>query len=328
MKIAASIIITLFSVVAPALGQTVPTPAPKPAVVVQSPARPSEVPAEKSISVANRVSVTLCVGAGNVRINGWDRSEVRALVRGGGNVGFRVAERDPDSQRPVWVFVIGGEFRDGVPLKSDECLKGSDIEVDVPREAVVSLESRRSETTIESVGRVRVRNVSGNIILNGIANGIDAINYEGGIIAGASSGPIALTTTSGSIVAYDLRQREPGDVFRAKTTSGAVNLQSIGHRQIQTNTISGATTYTGPLLAGAQYGFDTQIGQIRITVPSDSSCRLSAWFGFGRFDSQIPLSSTVKGDQTLTGQLGKTDSGCAVFLKTTMGAVQVVGSGK
>lgn len=49
-------------------------------------------PAEKSILTESKVSVNLCVLEGNVRINGWDRDEIRAFVEDGSEVGFKVVQ--------------------------------------------------------------------------------------------------------------------------------------------------------------------------------------------------------------------------------------------
>src|ERR1043165_3163765 len=43
---------------------------------------------ERSIAVDPRVSISLCVHQGQIKINGWERSEVRAFVQDGSRFGF------------------------------------------------------------------------------------------------------------------------------------------------------------------------------------------------------------------------------------------------
>src|SRR5215203_5298967 len=48
----------------------------------------SDTPAEKSIATDAKVNISLCVSEGKIKINGWDRNEVRAFVNEGSEVGF------------------------------------------------------------------------------------------------------------------------------------------------------------------------------------------------------------------------------------------------
>lgn len=296
----------------------VPTPSSKRVVVNES-----ETPAEKSIVTESKVSINLCVQQGNVRINGWDRDEIRAYVAEGSQVGFKIVQTSQKTKKPVWVNVLGYDPQTNKEVKPEECLSGSEIELDVPRNATIKLKSGESDIKIESVSKVWVANLGGSIYLNDISNGIEATTFRGDLTVERSGGQIVLNNGDGNIIAIDVEPSEIGDFFKAKTASGRITLQGIGHRLIETNSISGSTSFIGELLSGGQYGFSTENGSIVMTVPQDSSCKINASFGFGAFSSELPLVNNVKKEQNLSAQLGSMEPTCGMNLRTNSGAIRI-----
>jgi DUF4097 and DUF4098 domain-containing protein YvlB len=198
---------------------------------------------------------------------------------------------------------------------------GSEIELDVPRGATVKLKSRESEIQIGSVAKVGVENGGGNIYLNDIERGITAVTYAGGITVEKSSGSISLTTTSGNIVAIDVSPSDIGDIFKAKTNSGMITLNDVVHRQIDTTSISGSTSFAGAIIDGGQYGFGTQNGTIVLAIPANSSCKINAVFSFGAFASELPLLNALKKEQSLSAQIGQ--GAATLNLRTVSGAIRI-----
>ncbi|HSK72817.1 MAG TPA: hypothetical protein VK892_14040, partial [Pyrinomonadaceae bacterium] len=184
----------------------------------------SPMPAEKTLAVDAKINIKLCVSAGRVKVTGWDRDEVRAFVSEGSQVGFITMQKNRETEKPVWIKVLGYDPTKKNIARPDECLSGNEIELDVPRNAVVDIESRESEAIIEAVGKVRVKNISGDIFLHDIAQGIEATAYEGNVMVERSSGAMSLSTTTGNIVALDVSPSEIGDIFKAKTNNGSVAL--------------------------------------------------------------------------------------------------------
>lgn len=300
----------------------VPSPIPKAKVWKKQPLNLSEnesdSPAEKVIKTDEKVLVLIpCVTEGTVKINGWDRKEVRAYVDGGTEVGFNILQSKAGN--PVWVKVIGfdpGKRQTGETFS--ECLSGDEIELDVPRGATIDFTGQESEIEVVSVNKVKINNVSGSINLRDIAQGVYAVTREGDVTLQNSSGAITLISTNGNIVAFETQANEIGDAFLAKTNSGTITLQNVEQRQIQTNSISGSLRYNGELASGGQYDFRTTNGSINLFLPVDASCKIKASYG-GSFQSELPLKDIVKTPsqlQSLTGNLG---SGDANLLLTTFG---------
>ena len=310
-------------------------PNPTPPVRVQPPRIPrpptqvrkrvdneSTAAAEKSIQTEAKVSVSLCVSEGKVRINGWERNEIRAYVDGGSKVGFKVLQK---KQNPVWVKVIGFDPMTDKEPGLDECLSGAEIALDVPRGAIVDLKSGESQITIESVARVKVENVGGDISLNDISGGIRAGTYQGDVMVEKSSGAMTLSSITGNIIAFDVEPSEVGDVFKANTRNGAMTLQSIGHSQVEAGSTSGAIRFNSAFITGGQYSFSTNNGTILLAIPAESSCRINANYASGAFQSEIALKDVQKTPgvkaQKLTALLGTGEA--TVNLTTYSGAIRI-----
>lgn len=281
-------------------------------------------PAEKSIAVDAKVNISLCVSEGKLKINGWDRNEIRAFISEGSEVGFNVREKNKQNSA-VWLMVVGFDPAKSAAANADECLSGDEIELDVPRGATVNIKGQASETTIDSVGKAWIENVGGDIFLSNIERGIDATTYEGDVTVEQSSGAMTLSSTTGNIVAFDVNPGEIGDIFKARTSSGAVTLQQVGHRQMEINSNSGSMKFIGEFKIGGQYNFGTQNGSVLLLLPEKSSCKINASYGFGAFNSEIPLQNVVKNanpkTQSLTASMG--DGNASVILRTYSGAIRI-----
>jgi DUF4097 and DUF4098 domain-containing protein YvlB len=165
----------------------------------------------------------------------------------------------------------------------------------------------------------------GDITARNITEGVEAATYEGDVTVENSSGAFNLESASGNILSFEVSPSEIGDVFKAKTASGMIALQGIEHRQIEVNSISGSIAYNGEFLSGGLYNFGTSNGAITLIVPSDSSCKITASYGFGMFRSEIPLKNIQKNAptkvQNLSALMG--DGNSTLNLTTNSGAIRI-----
>lgn len=313
-----------------------PPVAPKPSATPVPQSRPirvavgrvinnSGIPAEKAIAVDSKANVQLCVANGNVRVNGWDRDEVRALIEEGSYVGFRVLNKTGQST-PAVVKIVGYDTQKTSVGGVNECLRGDRIEIDVPRGASVRLEGPQGQVRAEiaSIYKADIKNNSGDIIFNEIAQGITAQTYQGDISVENSGGAMTLTTTNGNIFAYNVKPIEFSNVFSAKTNSGSISLQAIEYPQIGVKSVSGAVNFSGKILSGGQYSFDSQNGSIQLNLPRKSSFAVTATYGSGEFKSELPLMNVVKDPgppEKLSGQTGTGDAALTLF--TFVGSINI-----
>lgn len=317
----------------PAPPQTPPMSAPKiaPLRTPGFPPRPKLVPAEredseKSIVVDDRVNIFLpCISEGNVKINGWDRNEVRVFIKNGSPIGFGIREKSRKNGNPVWIEVLGNDAKMQTP--GGECLYGEQIEIDVPRQANLNVKGQETKITVDSIRKATIRTAGGNISLRNVAEGVRATTYEGDVSVENSAGAMNLESATGNILAFETSPSEIGDVFKAKTTNGAIALQSLEHRQIEVNSISGSISFNGGFLSGGLYTFGTSNGAINLLIPTNSSCKIIASYGFGGFTTEIPVNTITENKsprgQNIVGAMGSGDA--TVNLTTASGAIRIRG---
>lgn len=284
-----------------------------------------EMSAEKSIAVDAKVNISLCVSEGKVKVNGWERNEIRAFVGDRSEVGFKILQKNRQTNNPAWIKIMGFDASKPREANSAECLSGDEIELDVPRGATVNIKGRTSETTIESVRKVDVKTVAGDISLNNIQEGISASTYQGDITIINSGGAIAVESGNGNVVALDAAPSEIGDIFKAKTGSGAITLEQVEHRQTEISSTSGSIKFAGAFQSGGQYNFNTTNGTILLAIPEKSSCKINATYGFGRFSSEINYTVITEDKnskaQRLVASIGGGDAN--VSLTTYSGAIRI-----
>jgi len=265
-------------------------------------------PVEKFITVEGKVNIEMCVSEGNVRVNGWDREEIRVFVKDGSKAGFKVLKKNAQN-KPVWVRVLGFD-----PLKDkgrdlDPCLSG-EIELDVPRGTILSkFEGIETTLKVESIMKAVIRNNEGDVQIRDIEQGVEVKTFEGDISVENSGGSINLDSVNGSILVNNVESDGVGDVFKSKTNSGTITLQAIGHSMVEVNSVTGLIKFTGGLLSDGQYKFNNTTGQILLIVPSETSCLLEVVAEKNKFSTDFqfirkdisPASSTL---EKVSGQIG------------------------
>lgn len=281
---------------------------------------------ERSISVDAKVNLQMCVTQGSVKVNGWGRNEIRAFVSDGSKFGFRVLEKSMKDGSPVLISLVALRELPGGNVTMAECISGDDIEIDVPENAALSLKGRDTETSVDTLRKIWIENAGGSISVRNVSGGVRAKTFQGDVTVQRSQGSMNLESSSGNIVVYEVAPAEVGDAFRAKTASGAISLQAMQFRLADVSSISGTVLYSGQLLSGGAFSFNTTNGAIRLLIPENSSCRITATYGFGNFNSDLPI-KTITEDvrpgpaKTVNAILGSGDA--TLRLTTNSGTIQI-----
>lgn len=281
---------------------------------------------ERSIAVAPNVNVTLCVIQGDLRINGWNRNEVRVFIKDGSRISFKVREKSTKDDKPIWISPIGYD-----PKKVDknfpDCIWGETIEIDVPMNSSVEIKGQETGAIVDSIKSIWIKNVGGDISIRNISNSTTALTYEGDVTVESCEGPVNLETTSGNITAFEVSAKEISDRFRAKTSSGTISLLGVGHRQTEATSISGSIFFTGDIRPGGLYGLGTSNGSIRMTVPAKSAFQLWATYGYGSFTNELPFKIDTETIQPgpIKKVSGKVNNGsdATVKLSTNNGSIAI-----
>lgn len=282
-----------------------------------------DIPVEKLTPAEQKVVVNLCVREGVVRINGWDRDEVRAYVTRGSQVSFRVQQWSK-AKKPAWLSIVAIEPNTVKNPKTDECISGRAIDIDVPRGAIVNLTKSEADVGIFSIRKATVELLRGNIEINDVAGGVDATTFLGDVVVTNSGGKLSLLNHGdGNITIAGVKPLDVGDGIKLRTNSGRVMLKNIEHQLLEASTISGAISFDSDLLEGGQYQFSTENGSVGLIIPAGSQCGVSALFGFGTFQTEVPVHATVKRDKSLTGRLGEEETTCNLKITSSTGVIRL-----
>jgi DUF4097 and DUF4098 domain-containing protein YvlB len=115
---------------------------------------------------------------------------------------------------------------------------------------------------------------------------------SGKILVRNSTGAFKLHTVSGSIEGRDLGPATAGDSLEAGTISGQITLDRIQHKFLKVDTVSGEAAYAGPLTRGGHYSFQSNSGRLRLSLPANSSFRLSGTLGVsGKLSSDFNVTT-------------------------------------
>ena len=211
-------------------------------------------------------------------------------------------------------------------MTTTECIAGQEIELDVPENAAISIKGRETETSVDTVRKVLVNNAGGDISIRNVSQGVRASTYQGNVTVEHSQGVMVLGSASGNIVAFEVSPSDVGDAFTAKTNSGAISLQKMDYRVSEISSLSGSIVFTGELLSGGSYSFGTTNGAIRLAIPANSSCRITATYGYGSFNAEFPmktLTEDIRSGQvkTINAVIGSGDA--TMRLTTSNGSILI-----
>jgi len=280
---------------------------------------------ERSLAVDTKVNIQMCVTQGSLKINGWKRNEVRAFVGEGSKFGFRVLQKSVKGE-PALISIVAVKKLPGGGMTTAECIAGQEVELDVPENAAVTIKGRETETTVDTVRKVLVENGGGDISIRNVAQGVRATTYQGNVTVENSQGMLVLNSGSGNIVAYEVGPADVGDTFKAKTNSGSISLQKVEYLLADVNSISGSIVFTGELLSGGSYMFGTTNGAIRLALPSKTSCRITATYGYGSFNAEFPMKTLTEdvrpgSVKTINALIG--DGDATLRLTTSNGSILI-----
>lgn len=227
---------------------------------------------ERSIPVDAAVAVSLCVASGNISVRGWDRNEVRA--RSADPVQIELAHAEGSARIKKLEVAISN--KDETEKTEGKCQAYSDIELNVPRGATVLVQTRDGDISIAEIAAAYAGTQNGDIEVDHVSRSIEVGSLGGNICLKDSTGRVNVSSAGGSVEAANLRPVEPTDSFEVLTTSGDIELSQVTHKQINTKTVSGNLTMTGPLAPAGQYWFNSFSGNVTLAMPANSSFKLIA----------------------------------------------------
>jgi predicted DNA-binding protein with PD1-like motif len=246
---------------------------------------------ERSVAVNAAVAVSLCVASGNITIHGWERNEVRA--RSADAVKIELAHAPSTPGASITKLEVAVFNKDEAEKPAGKCQAFSDIELNVPRGATVLVQTRDGDISIAEVAAAYAGTQNGDIEVQKISRSIEVGSLGGNISLKDSSGRVHVSSAGGSLEAANLQPVQADDEFEVITTSGDIMLSHVTHKQINTKTVSGNLTMTGPLAPAGRYGFNSFSGDVTLAMPANSSFKLVARVSQdGEIITEFPLTLT------------------------------------
>ncbi len=235
---------------------------------------------EQTVAADPAVTILLCVESGGITVRGWERKEVHARNRSGGQIELRRADATNESAPATRVEVLLSESPELRP-RPGECGRSGDIELDVPRGSTVQLKGRSGDIDVTGVASLRADTFSGSIDVRDIAHYVEVTTANGNIALTHAQGRARLRAISGLIDVRDAGPAAAGDDLWAKTTSGDITLTQVRHTHVEAATSSGSVNLIGALAHGGFYDLKTSNGDVIATLPADSSFFVNAKVYYG-----------------------------------------------
>ena len=247
---------------------------------------------ERVVAANPNVAVSVCLVSGDIKVHGWDRNEVRARSNDAGEIEFRrpVGDRAADPAKEITVLLS-----DVPSHRSGPCSADADIELDVPRGAIVRLQTRDGNIQVVDVSTVSATAQGGDLDLGGVKRSVEAHTIGGNVSLRNSTGSTRLYSVGGSIEARGIGPEAAGDNFEAATVGGDITIEKSGFALLKARTVSGSLSLSGPLAVGGRYEFKTISGDITLALPPASSFRLDATLSQGgELVTEFPLRMTAE----------------------------------
>ena len=230
---------------------------------------------EKSYPVDSQPIVTLCVAAGELRVRGWDKNEIRIRSVSETQIDFRRIDKTRDTSKPatrVDVMV----FDKSIEAPKKDCQAFADVEMEVPAAATVQVQTRDGDITITGVAGAYAGSQNGDITIERATKLVEAGSVGGSIYLRNSTGRVNLSSAGGGVEVVNVKPATDEDTFEVGTVSGDIQLDRVANAKVMAKTVNGTVMLTGPLVKAGIYGFTNMTGDIVLALPHDASFQLNA----------------------------------------------------
>ena len=207
-----------------------------------------------------------------------------------------------------------------------------DYTLTVPQSAAVASKTVSGDVSVSGVrGEVRAETVSGDVDVTDTPNLVVAKTVSGDVRArDIAAATLTLGTVSGTVIATGLKVR----TLDAGSVSGNLQLSDLEVERLTAKTLSGDIEFAGSLARGGRYEFHAHSGNVRLTLPSNTTgfdMDASTFSGSVRSDFPVTLRSTTRTDNTsgrrnqsnraVRGSFG--DAGAILSLRSFSGNVVI-----
>ncbi|CAN5372240.1 hypothetical protein BH09GEM1_BH09GEM1_30320 [soil metagenome] len=221
------------------------------------------------VTFDSRGALMVSCPGGSVIVTGSDRTEIRVRAR---------------TESGAIRFTSNGTRATLEPTSGRGCSDGH-FEVTVPTGTKVSAATWSGTVSIRGVhGEIEAHAQSGDVQVRDAGDRLDIESLSGDVSIVGVRGETRVNTISGSITLSAAR----GDVT-AETVSGDIDLRDVTAKQVRVHTTSGDVGYSGSILDGGRYEFNTHSGEIVLGLAAGIGADLSVSTFSGGIESDFPI---------------------------------------
>jgi DUF4097 and DUF4098 domain-containing protein YvlB len=199
---------------------------------------------------------------GELKIQGWDRPEVRV-----------VGELD-DIARHL-LFEVDGNLtvvHVDMPRRNVNWGDGSDLKIYVPERGQLQIDGVSSDVEVDGVvGRIAIRTVSGDVDLKGIGIHTRVKTVSGDIDVDDGSGKLSVISTSG-----DLDIDVQADDVLVDTMNGDIELRLGRFNRLMATSVNGSMQLTGELNTAGKLTAKTVNADMEVKLVAPVNARVIA----------------------------------------------------
>jgi len=214
--------------------------------------------------------------AGTVRVEGWDKNEVRVS----GNLGDQVEKLEiTGDESSISIRVILPHH-----TRSQDCDECADLQINVPKGSRLEVSTVSADVEASNVtGPQELGTVSGGITLNSASGRIEVKTVSGDVtvVGSAKNAQVSGNSVSGQVHISNV----DGSV-QAESVSGDVKLSASRLTGVKMSATSGNLMFQGTLAKGGDYDFNNVSGDVQIAVGTNPSAR----FDLSSFSGGIDIS--------------------------------------
>jgi DUF4097 and DUF4098 domain-containing protein YvlB len=239
---------------------------------------------DTTVAFDARGSVNIACPGGDVKVTGTDRNQIVVHAR---------TERGPIR------FTSNGSTARIEPANGRGC-NDANFEVSVPAGVHLTAGTWSGSLIVRGVhGEIEAHAQSGDIEIYDAGDRLEVETLSGDVTVKAVRGDASIHTLSG-----DVTLDHAASTLEVETVSGDIDLGAMASRQIRTNSTSGDLTFSGTIVDGGRYEFQTHSGEIRLELPANVGAQLSLSTFSGEIDTAFPI-TLIQGEHGIGSSQAK-----------------------
>lgn len=216
--------------------------------------------------------------AGSVKVQGWDKSEVRIS----GTLGPRVQRLEISGSDSTLEIKVVLPHHSGSDEGCDSC---AELEIQVPRTGRIEVSTVSADVEASGLtGQVQVGTVSGGATVSSSASHVDVRTVSGDVtvVGSAKGASIDANSVSGTVRLSDVDGS--ADV---ESVSGDTKVVSRHLSNLKMSATSGNLTFEGTPLKGGNYDLNNVSGDVLLAVGSSPDARFDVSSFSGDIDNSF-----------------------------------------